>query len=186
VAVLSAEEFTTAWVEAYGDAIVRFLTGYVGDPGEAQDLAQEVFSRVFRQRSDRPRETLTVAWLYTVARRLAIDHHRSRQARLRDAMTRPQDEGVYELTDTAGRNVDVPGIGMEDRLAVRDLLERLPTPERLALILFYFQDWPIDAVARELNVSPAAVRVRLHRARDHFKRLWEEDTRREGHGRSGR
>jgi RNA polymerase sigma factor (sigma-70 family) len=160
----TAEQFTTRWVEQYGDAIVRFLTAYVGDPGDAQDVAQEVFARLYRQRRDHPARPVTVAWLYTVARRLAIDHHRARAARptLMDAR-----EPEFAAAASPA--------SVEDRLLVRALLEQLPAGERDCLILFYFQDWPLDAIARELGISPATVRVRLHRARERFRRLWTKE-----------
>lgn len=160
----SPEALTTRWVEQYGDAIVRFAESYLGDAGDAQDLAQEVFARLYRQFRDRPRQPVTVSWLYTVARRLAIDFHRSTMARPRLASEEASDPD---------RTPGAAGPALEDRLAVRDLLEQLPRGERECLVLFYFQDWPLDAVARELGISPVAARVRLHRARERFRRLWE-------------
>jgi RNA polymerase sigma-70 factor (ECF subfamily) len=163
LADLSAEEWTTAWVEQYGDAIVRFLESYVGDPGDAQDLAQEVFSRLYRQRRDHPRQPVTVSWLYTVARRLAIDHYRSVAARPR-------------LWDgTTPHEPAAASVPVEEQLHVRALLEQLPPGERQCLILFYFQDWPLDMIARELGITPATVRVRLHRARERFRTLWAKE-----------
>lgn len=156
-------------MDQYGDALIRFVQAHVKDHEQAQDIAQETFMRLYQFRRRHPGREITVAWLYTVARRLCIDQHR------RDRI-RPQshlDDGIKTLPDPAGDHAD-PVVEQSQMIAV---LDRLPAGERNCLVLFYFQDWSSEQIAAHLNLSPVTVRVRLHRARERFRRLWQEEER---------
>ncbi len=163
------------WVDRHGDAVVRYLTLQTGDRELAQDLAQETFARLYEFRAAHPERTLAVSWLYTVARRLAIDHWRAARARPQTALW------------DASLGADDPA---EEAVAIREqvasILTRMPRGERQCLVLFYIEDWPLDRIARELGLSPVGVRVRLHRARGRFRGLWNDEEREEGTGRGPR
>jgi RNA polymerase sigma-70 factor (ECF subfamily) len=153
--------------------VVRYLALQTGDRELAQDLAQETFARLYEFRASHPTRTLSVSWLYTVARRLAIDHWRAVGARPRTA---PLDENARHLAH------DAPDQAVVLRQEVAEVLERMPKAERECLVLFYFEDWPLELIARELNLSAVTVRVRLHRARGRFRGLWHDVEREEGAG----
>lgn len=154
----------TSWIDTYGDRLVQFLWTLTHDAELAQDLAQETFLRLLRQQRAAPGTVIHAGWLYTVARRLAIDHVRQRQRH-------PE-----ALTDDAGggTGAGAPEVGL--RAAVDDLLDRLSATDREILMLFYYQQWTTDEIAAHYRMPAATVRTRLHRARERFRRLWE------GHG----
>ena len=127
------------------------LSGYalslVGDPGLASDVAQEAFTRLFaRWGSVRdPR-----AWVYFVATNLATDTWRRAQ---RDrALT-------TALAPVASRAVAAHDPWL------RDLVDRLPARLRVAVLLHYYADLPVEEVARLTHRPVGTVKRRLHEAR---------------------
>lgn len=163
----SPGDWTTAWVEQYGDALLRYIRLYVKDAGLAQDIAQETFARLYQFRCRHPGRSVTASWLYTVARRLVIDHSRY--------------EKVRPTVSLEGRGADAAPVsqdeasGVVQKAHVQAILDRMPAKERECLVLFYFQDWSLEEIAAHLNQRPVTVRVRLHRARDRFRKIWKED-----------
>ncbi len=143
---------------------MRFVASLGPSADEAQDIAQETFARLYQQRVRHPEREMSVAWLYTVARRLVVDHWRAR----RDV---PQDS-LAQQTPSLERD---PAAIVATRDAVARLLRRLPASERDCLVLFYFQDWTTERIAESLRIAPATVRVRLHRARERLRTLWLEE-----------
>ncbi len=147
------------WMEAWGDRIVRFAYVYTGDNGTAQDIAQETFLRLY----DRMRAGAVIkpAWLFRVARNVAVDAMR-RQQRHQNAQAQLARERLSVDTST-------------DRAVVRQVIDTLPETDRMCLVLYYFADWSLEEIARELSLSPAALKARLHRARVRFAQAWKED-----------
>ena len=77
----SGEMLATLYAD-HGSALRRFATRLTGDPGRAEDIVQETMLRAWRYPEKVAGHTgAPRAWLYTVARHLAIDQHRARQAR---------------------------------------------------------------------------------------------------------
>lgn len=158
------DEEIAQWVNRHGDAVVRYLTLRLADADLAQDLAQETFARLYLFRRRHPDRRITPAWLYKVAGRLVVDHWRSVQAR-------PRVQWADDRDREPGGEED-PAAAIVRRQQIAEILFRMPPRERECLVLFYWEDWPLDAIARELGCSPVTVRVRLHRARERFRRLW--------------
>lgn len=154
------EVWLREWMQAHGDAVLKFLYALVGNEHVAEDLAQEVFWRLYRERQRNRQRTIRAGWLYTVARHLAADYYRQRRRESFVAVDAiAHDPGVYDDPD--------------QRIAIQNVMDRLPTKTHELLTLFYWADWSIDALARHYRMSPAAVRGRLFRAREKFRRLWE-------------
>ena len=145
----------------YGAAL-RIL----GDPARAQDVAQDVFLRVWRnpQRFDSRRGELG-SYLRLMARSRALDLWRETQAagRARDRLERVVAQQEPRLEDRPSAAVEQG----EDRSAVRDALRRLPDPQREALVLAYWGGMTADEFARRSGVplGTAKSRIRLGMAK---------------------
>lgn len=151
------EEWLNEWIDKYGDHLVQFARAYTPDFETAQDIVQEVFVRLYRERTRRPNRVIHAGWLYTVAHRIAIDHHRKRN---RDA------------TAWAGQHpADMPP---DLRMEVGGVLAALPDLDRELLFLFYYQDWTLVQLAQHYAIPVDTVKSRLYRARDRFRRVWKE------------
>ena len=138
-------------------ALVGMLTVYVGDRALAEDLAQEAFARVQRswdQIRDRDR---AIAYLRTVAFNLARSALRRRRvfAPMRDMASTVMSEDAVLLT--------------EDQDAVISAVRRLPRQQRACVVLRYYGELGIDAIAETLGISPNSVKTHLSRGLDALK-----------------
>jgi RNA polymerase sigma-70 factor (ECF subfamily) len=149
--------------EAFDQLVARwhqplwlFLRRLTGDDEAAADAVQECWLRVLRA-LPRLREPAHLrAWLFTIARRVAVD-------RLRDRYAEP-----------ASDDVDLSNIAAEDTLAddraeelagLHDALARMPIVEREVLVLFYLHELSLNQLAEVLAVPVGTVKSRLFRAR---------------------
>jgi len=138
--------------ELYG-----FFLRLTGSRAASEDLVQEVFLRILKYgRRFRAGERFR-PWLYRIARNAAADHLRLAH---REAGT---PESVEEVADREWRAPERLQADAEARLLQR-ALERLSPSEREVLILARFQSLSHGEIAVILGCSPAAARVRLHRA----------------------
>lgn len=149
------DEWMSHQIASWGDAVLRFASVYTGNRDLAQDVAQETFARVLVWRRRHPSRYLHPGWLFSVARNISVDVLR-RLPDQRDIEPRQPDSSGDSLT----------------RLAVRQALRRLPAKDRECLVLFYFADWPIVKIAAHTRTTPAAVKMRLQRAKARFRKSW--------------
>lgn len=130
--------------------LVRFAVTILGNPDDAKDVAQEAFVRLWEQRSAlRPSRSVR-AYLYRIARNLAISERRNRelhrkideqQARERPAVRTPARE--FEATEV--------------REVVHRTIESLPERRRAVFVLAHLQDLPYRDVAEVMEISPQTV-----------------------------
>ncbi|ADB54271.1 sigma-70 family RNA polymerase sigma factor [Conexibacter woesei] len=142
--------------------IERHLRRYVGDPGLAEDLAQEVFLRAWLHAPRDVSEERQRAWLFRVARNAAIDALRAR---------RPHDD--TSLLDAVGGVAAAAAEDHDERLAIEAALAQLPARDRALVTLQFAGFGPTDA-ARLLQTTPEAARKRLTRARERFRVVYTD------------
>lgn len=118
-----------SWITQYGDRLLRFAWSYVQDPDLAEDIVQETFLRLWQAATTNPQGIFRAGWLYTVARRLAIDAYRARQ---REAPEIPR----YPPSPD-------PAIALSQAEAIEAILDALPDLDREVLFLFYYHEWSV-------------------------------------------
>lgn len=127
-------------------------------------MTQETFSRAYRalargERWDNPR-----AWLYRVASRLATDDYRRRQ--------------LLQWLPLLGTEPD-PAPGVEaivtERVAIQSTLNALPPKYRVPLVLYIYEERTVAEIAETLGLSLSAVKMRLSRAREKFRRAYGQE-----------
>ncbi|GAB3691361.1 RNA polymerase sigma factor [Angustibacter aerolatus] len=139
--------------ERYGSAVLAYLRRLVG-PDDAEDVLQRTFLDVWRT-ADRydPSRSLS-AWVFTIARRRAVDDLRRR---------RPAVVAVDTLRDLVGDD----GQQLAEQFAwaadVRTALSRLPDVQRRTLELAYFEDCTQSEIARRTGVPLGTVKARMAR-----------------------
>lgn len=140
--------------DRYGSAIYRFLRRLIRDSVAAEDLTQQTFLRVHEARASfDPRRSFRT-WIFTIARRLAINwlQHSARnlESQLTDApLASPSPEEQTLM-------------GLELARVERALAE-LPTAEAEVLVLRKFEGMPFAEIATVLGCSVGAVKMRAHR-----------------------
>lgn len=144
------------------DKVYRLCWRVVG-PEHAEDLAQDAFLRVLRYGRSFGRRSQFTTWLYRVARNVCLDHI---------ART-----GRDETMRSAYAN-EVRATGEEDdsveAARVVEALRRLPVAQREVLVLSRFHDLPYAEIAEICRCSVGAVKVRVHRALQRLRTVYEE------------
>jgi RNA polymerase sigma-70 factor, ECF subfamily len=139
--------------QAHRDRVFRYLARFVGHADEASDLTQEVFLRVARGPVPEAGDEARRAWIFHIARNLALNH-------LRDGRRR-------------GLAVDLPDQPrpptQELAAALRQALAGLADVDRDVFLLRETAGLTYDEIALACDLSVDAVRSRLHRARQHLR-----------------
>ncbi|MDO3411776.1 sigma-70 family RNA polymerase sigma factor [Saccharibacillus sp. CPCC 101409] len=157
-----SDAFRAVFLEYY-PGVRRKLIAMVKNEAAAEDLAQEVFLRLYRNPPDDPR--VIGAWLHRVLTRLAYDHTDKlvRQRKLQEKQERYFDR---EKTWESGEETLVRS---EDRERMTELLGELPERDRQALLLRY-SGYSYAEIAEEIRVNPPRVGSLLSRAADKLRK----------------
>jgi RNA polymerase sigma-70 factor (ECF subfamily) len=142
--------------ERYARDVHRFSLYLSGNQALAEDLTTETFVRALCGHSDLRVDTVK-AYLFAIARNLYRDTV-ERQSRLVSMGQVPERTDRAPLADRAME-------GHQTLSAVLQAIQRLPEPQREALVLSVDQDLRYDQIGAILGCSVAAVKVRIHRAR---------------------
>lgn len=151
-------------VEKYRVPVIHFLYRMVHEPALAEELAQEVFLRVYRARkSYRPQAKFTT-WLFRIATNVALNALRDgRLRRARETSLESDAPGLSPLADP-GANVEQALLEAERREQIRQAVETLPEKQRLAVLLHKYQELDYAEIAEILGCSESALKSLLFRA----------------------
>lgn len=147
---VEADDFD-AFYAATAPGLVRAVHALTGDLGDAQDCVQEAYARAWQRWSTVSRYDVPAAWVRQVACRLAIS--RFRRARVGVGLLRRE-----------GPPPDVPAVS-SDRVALVAALKRIPTEQRLAIVLHHLAGLTVEEVAAETGSPTGTVKARLSRGR---------------------
>jgi len=161
-------------VELYQHRLVAVMNHLVGNAEEAEDLAQEVFLRVYRSRKKyRPRSKFST-WLFTIANNLALNLLRSRHRKPMVSLP-AQDSGPLGPRP-AEQIVRDRGSGPMRRLErqelsdlIRRALEGLNERQRMAVVLNKFEDMNYAEIAEVMGLTTKAIKSLLSRARENLR-----------------
>jgi RNA polymerase sigma factor (sigma-70 family) len=158
-AVGGDEEFSGFFAAEYR-ALVRTVTLVLHDPTRAEEIAQDAFVQLLRNWSKVCRYESPDAWVRRVAIRLAV----------RDA------KRERRLAQLRLRNVDeAPALDPSMDVDLMAVIKTLPPRQRSVIVLFYYEDRPMEDIARILDCSPSTGWVHLHRARKRLGVLLTEE-----------
>jgi RNA polymerase sigma-70 factor (ECF subfamily) len=157
-------------VNRYQHRLVAVMHHLVGNTEEAEDLAQEVFLRIYRARKKyRPRSRFST-WLFTIANNLALNCLRARQRKPVVPLPasdsgplgpRPAEQLVHDRDTGPAQRLDQQELAAVIRRALDGLNER----QRMAVVLNKFEDMNYAEIAEVMNLGVKAVKSLLSRAR---------------------
>jgi RNA polymerase sigma factor (sigma-70 family) len=155
--VLTAEEGFSWFFRGEYAGVLRLTTLVVQDRGMAEDVTQDAFAQLYKHWTRVSRYDRPDAWVRKVAVRLAVKA--ARKSGLQTIMT-PEERPVL------------------DTYSDPDLIKavaQLSAGQRAAIVLFYLEDRPVEEVASIMELSPATVKVQLHRGRKRLAQLLGEE-----------
>lgn len=148
--------------------LLSYFIRMVRDPALAEDLAQEVFLRVYQARERYQPEARFTTWLYRIATNLALNALRDRRSEpvLLEAAMEPEGDLASPLERAADVRPTVEQqLAESDRQRlIRQAIETLPEKQRAAVILHKYQEVDYRQIASILKISESAVKSLLFRA----------------------
>jgi RNA polymerase sigma-70 factor (ECF subfamily) len=152
----------------YRTPLVNFLYRMVRDSATAEDLAQEVFLRVYRARQNYAPSAKFTTWMFRIATNLALNSRRDgryRQLEVSiDQPAEPEDgPHAFELPDRQP-GIEHQLIARDRTEAIRRAVESLPEKQRAAVLLHKYQEMDYDEIAGILQCSESALKSLLFRA----------------------
>lgn len=169
-----------AWeeiVQRFNRRIYNICYRFTGSQDDAQDLAQEVFIKIYRtvKTYDTDKGSF-MTWVATLTRNLLVDHFRkSKQDRVTDSMDEPVAEedsiSVAERLPDVGPSPDTRLQSREAQELVQKALQKLSPELREAVILRDLQDLDYREIALALKVPEGTVKSRINRGRTELARL---------------
>jgi len=158
----------TYLAQKYHRPMIHFLYRMVGNHAVAEELAQEVFLRVYRARSSYRAEARFTTWLYRIATNLAVNHARDTKHE-RAAQTVYLDAPDEETGTTPDLADDDPSV--EERMlrdermaAIRRHVMALPERQRMAVLMHKYQGMDYRQIGEVLKLSESATKSLLFRA----------------------
>jgi RNA polymerase sigma-70 factor, ECF subfamily len=165
-------------VQKYRRPMVSFMYRMAHNAAGAEDLAQEVFLRVYRSRESYEASAKFTTWLYRIATNLAVNHARDTRHE------RPENQvSLDEPDEESGRILDVPdrtpsaeeNLLQQERLtAIRRRVRALPERQRMAVVMHKYQQMDYRQIADVLKLSESATKSLLFRAYEALREQLKE------------
>jgi RNA polymerase sigma-70 factor (ECF subfamily) len=165
-------------VRKYRRPMMSFMYRMSRNSAAAEDLAQEVFLRVYRSRESYEASAKFTTWLYRIATNLAVNHARDtrhERPEVQVSLDEPdEDTGTtLELPD-GSLNAEQVMVRRERMLAIRRKVESLPEQQRLAVIMHKYQQMDYKQISEVLKKSESATKSLLFRAYETLREQLKE------------
>jgi len=164
-------------IEEYKGRVAAAISRMTGSGVDPEELAHEVFVRVWKS-SHRYEPTARLStWLFTIARNLVLNEvrYRTRHPTVsRDALLEDGKEAAVDPLASLGTQPDALMEEAELHAAIDKALQSLPENQRTAVLLRRFEDASYEEIAKVLGVSVSSVKSLLFRARTSLKELLAE------------
>jgi RNA polymerase sigma-70 factor, ECF subfamily len=158
-------------LQRYRSPLVNFLYRMVRNREQAEDLAQEVFIRVYRARADYVPSAKFTTWLFRIATNLALNsvrdtRHQRLEVSLDAPVTADAEDGDERTLDVADKRPDIEQHLVEEarKEMIRHAIDKLPEKQRAAVLLHKYQELDYGEIAKILACSESALKSLLFRA----------------------
>lgn len=159
-----------AWaglVDATADDIYRLAVSFTRHRGEAEELTQEVFLKLWQHLDRYQSGSSFRAWAYRVARNLFVDAYRRSRHEKRATWVDPE----FLATLAGGEDPHALAVRRQRLEMARGALARLPEELARLIVLRDFADWSYEELASEFSLPLGTVKSRLNRARRELAEL---------------
>jgi RNA polymerase sigma-70 factor (ECF subfamily) len=158
-------------LQRYRTPLVNFLYRMVRAREEAEDLAQEVFLRVYRARKDYVPSAKFTTWLFRIATNLALNsvrdnRHQRMEVSLDAPVTIDAEDGDEKALDIAEKHPNIEQYLVDEarKKMIRHAIDKLPEKQRAAVLLHKYQELDYGDIAKILECSESALKSLLFRA----------------------
>lgn len=163
-------------VERYSERLMRYLYGFLGDVKRCEDLLQETFLRVHRNRHSYQRIAKFSTWLYTIAGNLARSEYRKRKRRRMyslQSVNRDNEEYEMEIPDETFAP-DKHAESMIQDAYIQQALKEIPPSFREVVVLRDIQQLAYEEIAEITGLPMGTVKSRINRGRTKLQQLLKD------------
>jgi len=158
-------EALQALIEAHQARVVGTVAKMLGDDVDSEDIAQQVFIRVWKSAARYQPTAKFTTWLFKIARNLVFNELRRRKRHPVTPLQHEEEEHFFQPADSGGMTPDASLLDSELNDAIQMAIDALPETQRLAIILRRYEEMPYEEIGEILNLSVPAVKSVLFRAR---------------------
>ncbi len=156
-------------VEIHQSAVIGTVAKMLGGLGDAEDISQQVFIRVWKSAGRYKPSAKFTTWMFTITRNLVFNEMRRRQRKPAVSMDEREEEYNLLTPDDNTASPDQQVLENELVKAIDTAIQALPEKQRMAVILRRYEDRSYEEIADVLNLSLSAVKSLLFRARAQLK-----------------
>jgi RNA polymerase sigma-70 factor, ECF subfamily len=146
-------------VETHQARVIGTISKMLGSDAESEDLAQQVFIRIWKSAPRYKPTAKFTTWLFRITRNLVFNELRRKRHFVDQA------EEIPEPKERAEKEPDQVLLEEELQVAIQDAINRLPESQRLAIILRRYEKMPYEEIAKVMGTTVPAVKSILFRAR---------------------
>jgi RNA polymerase sigma-70 factor (ECF subfamily) len=161
-------------VELHQSAVIGTVAKMLGGASEAEDIAQQVFIRIWKSAKRYQPQAKFTTWMFTITRNLVFNETRRRKRKPTVSVEEREEESHQQVEDVHSTTPDQDVLHSELERAVDDAIQALPEKQRLAVVLRRYEEMPYDEIGRVLSMSVPAVKSLLFRARTQLKESLEK------------
>jgi len=163
------EELVNKYQQPVSNVIHRML----GDPAEAEDLAQNVFVQVYKSADRYKVSAKFTTWLFTIARNMCLNEIRRRSRHRAEALDAPhpefEDQPLHQFEDARTDSPPAALLRGELEQKIQQALSELPESQRIAILLCRQEELSYEEIAGVLGCSLSATKSLIHRGRETLK-----------------
>jgi len=163
-------------VSRYKDPLTNYIFRFLGDMKECEDLLQETFLRVYRNRHSYRRIAKYSTWLYTIAGNLARSEYRKRKRRRMQSIqsvNRDNEEYEMEIPDESFSPDKHAESTIQDHY-IQEAMNEIPPAFREVVVLRDIQQLAYDEIAEITGLPMGTVKSRINRGRTKLQNLLDE------------
>jgi len=152
-------------IEAHQSRVVGTVAKMLGDDIDSEDIAQQVFIRVWKSAARYQPTAKFTTWLFKITRNLVFNELRRRKRHPVTPLQHEEEEHFFQPADCGGMSPDASLLDSELNEAVQIAIDALPETQRMAIILRRYEEMPYEEIGEVLGLSVPAVKSVLFRAR---------------------
>src|SRR5271165_2271088 len=159
-------------LEKHRAPVIHFLYRMIQNQAVAEELAQEVFLRVYRSRNTYEPTAKFTTWLFRIATHLALNWIRDgKNEKQQESLDQVNDDGATRQVPDRNRTVEQELVYRSRLQEVRYAIESLPAKQRAAVMMHKYEEMEYIQIAGALNCSESAVKSLLFRAYESLRAL---------------
>lgn len=152
-------------VERHQHSLIGTISKMLGNETDSEDIAQQVFIRVWKHAKRYKPDNKFTTYLYTIARNLVYNESRRRSRKRTTSSDQLEEDHHLQFPADANQEPDNNLLESELTKAIDEAIQKLPENQRMAVVLRRYENVPYEEIAEILNTSVPSVKSLLFRAR---------------------